>query len=224
MHQPRHFDLEISELKRSIVAMGDLAQQAVTLAVASINQPRAEARDEARLLEAKLDILHSQIEERGHQIIALHAPVAGDLRFLISALRIISDLEQIGDLAESICKRASYIARHRSVANPPDLAQLGDLAKTMVQQAIACFVTHDLVTARTVFDEEPVTDRLTKQCYRAIQSAMAAQPACIEEFTHLLRGVGHLEHVGDIAVSIAEEAVYVHDGRLLRHHRDDLKV
>jgi phosphate transport system protein len=224
MNTPRHFDLEISELKRSIVAMGDLALQSVALAVESINAPRVAVREEAKVIEQTLDEMHSQIEERGHQIIALHSPVAGDLRFLISSLRIISDLEQIGDLGESVCKRAAYIARHQSVPNPPDLAQLGALARNMVQQSIEAFVTHDLTRARAVFDEEPITDRLTKQCYKSIQQGMAETPGRIQEYTHLLRGVGHLEHIGDIAVSVAEEAVYVHDGRLLRHHREDLKV
>ena len=221
---PRHFDLEVSELKRSLVAMGDLALQSIALAVECIQAPRVSAREEAKLIETRLDDMHSQIEERGHQVIALHSPIASDLRFLISALRITSDLEQVGDLGYSICKRASFIARHKPVPNPPNLAQLGSLVRTMVQQAIESFVTHDLSRARSVFTEEPLTDRLTKQCYKAIQINMVETPDLIQEFTHLLRAVGHLEHAGDIAVSICEEAVYVHDGRLLRHHHEELKA
>jgi phosphate transport system protein len=224
MNSPRHFDLELSELKRALVAMGDLAQQSTSLAVECIQSPRVSAREEARGIETRLDDMHSQIEERGHQIIALHSPVAGDLRFLISALRITSDLEQVGDLGESICKRASFIARHQAVANPPDLAQLGSLVRTMMQQTVESFVTSDLARARAVFTEEPLSDKLTKQCYKAIQAGMLEFHGRIQEYTHLLRAVSHLEHIGDIAVSIGEEAVYVHDGRLLRHHHEDLKA
>ncbi len=128
----------------------------------------------------------------------------------------------MGDLAESVCKRATFIARHQRVHNPPDLAVLGALVVEMARQALDAFVAHDLVSARRVLEEEPRSDDLTKRCYKAIQAAMSEFPSQIQEYTHLLRAVGLLEHAGDIAVSIAEEAVYVHQGRLIRHKHDEL--
>lgn len=222
MSIPRHFDLELAELKRSLAGMGDLVRQALQHGVDAINEPRVAAREEARPIEERIDALHVQLEERCHQVIALHSPIASDLRLLISALRISSDLEQMGDLAESVCKRATFIARHQRVHNPADLPALGALVVEMARLALEAFITHDLACARQVMTEEERCDDMTKRCYKAIQAAMSEYPSQIQEYTHLLRAVGLLEHAGDIAVSVAEEAVYVHQGRLIRHKHDEM--
>lgn len=221
MTQIRHFDLELAELKRSLVSMGNIVEEALGLAVSAIQQPTLEARDRVGGIEERIDHLETQIEERCHQIISLQSPMAKDLRFLISATRITSDLEQVGDLAESIAKRAHYIARHQLVRNPEGLAPLGQLARGMVHQAIESFVGGDIEAGKRILLEEDDADRLTKTCYKEIQAAMQAQPDLIKEYTHLLRAVGHLEHTADIAVSIAEEAVYIHRGQLVRHHHPE---
>lgn len=222
MNNPRHFELDLAELKRSLVAMGNLVEQSLSLGVDALANPRVQAREEAHSIEERLDALDNEVEERAHRIIALQAPVASDLRLLISALRITNDLEQAGDLAESISKRASYIARHQAVGNPSGLPALGELVKRMVRECLQAFVSHDVSLSREVIAMEEDADRLTKECYREIQAAMAEKPDRIKEYTHLLRAVAHLEHIADIAVSIAEDAVYIAQGRSIRHHHEDL--
>jgi phosphate transport system protein len=216
----RHFDLELAELKRSLVEMGNLVEDMLALSVGAILAPNHDARDRAEELEERVDAAESAIEERCHQLIALQSPRARDLRFLISATRIASDLEQVADLAESIARRADYIVRHSQVPNPPELEPLGALARRMVNQALEAFVTGNLGVARHIHDEERQADERTRDCYHAIQAAMQEHPALIKEYTHLLRAVGHLEHTADIAVSIADEAVYIHRGDLVRHQHD----
>jgi phosphate transport system protein len=218
MNQIRHFDLELAELKRSLVGMSNLVEQTLQLAVQAIIEPSIKAKEEVGGIEERIDELDSAIEERCHQIISLQSPMARDLRLLISATRITSDLEQVGDLAESIAKRAYYIASHHRVRNPEALPVLGELAREMVHQSIEAFVGGDIATGRRILEEEEEADRLTKTCYHQIQDEMQKQPEFIKEYTHLLRAVGHLEHVADIAVSIAEESVYIHSGQLVRHH------
>ena len=220
MAQIRHFDLDLAELKRSLVAMGNLVEDMLALGVGTIVAPNLDARDRASALEERVDAAETMIEERCHQMIALQSPMARDLRFLISATRIASDLEQVGDLAESITKRADYIARHSPVANPECLNPLGTIARRMINQALEAFVTGNLGVARGIMGEEREADALTKLCYGGIQAAMQAHPELIKEYTHLLRAVGHLEHAADIAVSIADEAVYIHRGDLVRHQHD----
>ena len=217
MNQIRHFDIDLAELKRTLVSMGNLVERSLEMAVKTILQPTMEVRDEVGSIEQQIDALETAIEERCHQIIALQSPMAKDLRFLISATRITSDLEQVGDLAESVAKRAHYIARHQLVRNPDELGTLGALAREMVHQALEAFVSGEAETAKRILLEEDDADRLTKECYKGIQQAMQAQPELIKDYTHLLRAVGHLEHAADIAVSIAEEAVYIHRGQLIRH-------
>ena len=223
MNNFRHFELEIAELKRSLVGMGNLVEQSLSASVDAILSPRVEAREQARLIEERLDAMDTAIEERAHRIMALQQPMISDLRLLISALHICSDLEQVGDLCESIAKRATWIAKHNPVENPADLQELGRLVKDMIHGCLDAFVSSNTEMAKTVITQEDRSDDLTKLCYEAIQASMAKTPEKIREYTHLLRAVAHLEHIGDIAVAIAEESVYVHKGQMIRHHHEDLK-
>ena len=220
MSQIRQFDLELAELKRSLVGMGNLVEQALDLAIAAIQHPVSGVRARAKEIENRVDLLDTQIEERCHELIVLQSPMAKDLRLLISATRITSELEQVADLAEGIAKRAEFIAGHQAVVNPPQLGPLGDLAKRMVSQAMDAFVTGRFEQAGGILLEEDAADRMTKECYASIQVSMQATPEKITEYTHLLRAVGHLEHIADIAVSIAEEAVYIYRGHLVLHPRE----
>lgn len=223
MNNFRHFELEIAELKRSLVGMGNLVEQSLSASVDAILCPRVDAREQARLLEERLDAMDTAIEERAHRIMALQQPMISDLRLLISALHICSDLEQVGDLCESIAKRATWIAKHSQVENPSDLPELGRLVKEMIHGCLDSFVSSNTEMAKTVITQEDRSDDLTKMCYEAIQTSMAKTPDKIREYTHLLRAVAHLEHIGDIAVAIAEESVYVHKGQMIRHHHEDLR-
>jgi phosphate transport system protein len=222
MTQVRHFDKELAELKRSLVNMGDLVKRSLTISVEAILNPVVEAREQCRVIEEQLDTLEIAIEDRCHQIIALQQPMAGELRLVISSMRITSDLEQIGDLAESIAKRSAYIARHERVENPLALVELGQLVTGMVQHAMEAFVTGNLSLARGVITDENHADDLTKLCYEGIQTNMQAQNGKIREYTHLLRAASLLEHIADIAVSIGEETVYIYRGTNIRHHHDNL--
>jgi phosphate transport system protein len=218
----RHFELELVDLKRSLVGMGGLVEQSLKTACDAIQSPSVGAREQVRGIEERLDILDVEIEDRCHQIMALQHPVASDLRLLISALHITADLEQIGDLAESICKRASFIARNTRIENPEELAILANLATEMVHLSLDAFISGTTDQAGHVMALEKSADQMTKRCYEWIQVAMAEHTDHIREYTHLLRAVAHLEHIADIAVAVAQEAVYVHLGRNVRHRHDGL--
>jgi phosphate transport system protein len=222
MNQIRHFDLDLAELKRSLVNMGNLVERSLGIAVDAILRPTVEAREQCRVIEEQLDTLETAIEDRCHQIIALQQPMAGELRLVISSMRITSDLEQVGDLAESVAKRASYIARHQLVDNPTAISPLGAVVLSMVRHAMEAFVTGNLALARGVITDENQADALTKQCYEGIQTRMQERNDQIREYTHLLRAASLLEHIADIAVSIGEETVYIYRGTNIRHHHDIL--
>ena len=222
MSQLRHFEIEIAELKRSIVNMGNLVDRALTTAVEGILHPTANVRDRVGAIEDQLDAMETMIEDRSHQILALQSPMARDLRMLISSMRISSDLEQIGDLSQSLAKRATYIACHQSVSNPTQLQPLARLVTSMVSRAMDLFVVGNLEVAKSLVADEILSDQLTKDCYGDIQALMTSDGGKIREYTHLLRAVSLLEHIGDIAISITEEAVYVHTGKLFRHNHQDM--
>ena len=222
MTQTRTLDLELAELKRQIVSMSDLVGQGLAIGIKAIMHPHVEAKSEAKLIEMRLDEMESVIEDHCHRVIALQAPRASDLRFLISAMRITADLEQVGDLAESVSKRATYIARNNAIENPPELSELTALTQNVLRNAMEAFISGSLDKAKQVFIEEKRSDELTKVCYRWLQSRMAERSDRVSELTHLLRAVGHLEHISDIAAAIAEESVYIHKAALIRHHHEDV--
>jgi phosphate transport system protein len=217
----RHFDLELADLKRSLVSMGNMVERTLSIAVDAIISPTVEAREQCRVLEDQLDTLENAIEDRCHHIIALQQPMAGELRLVIAAMRITSDLEQIGDLAESLAKRAAFIARNKGATNPPQIETLGRLVLGMNRHAMEAFITGNLSLASGVITDEDQSDDLTKQCYEGIQNLMRSDPDRIREYTHLLRAASLLEHIGDIAVSIADETVYLHKGTIVRHHHHE---
>jgi phosphate transport system protein len=222
MNHVRRFDQELADLKQLLVSMGDLVEAALTIGVDAILKPMAGVRATAGELEERIDQLDIQIEERCHSLMVLQSPMASDLRFLISATRITSDLEQAADLAESVAKRADYIARHHAVENPEHLAPLGELTRTMLRQALEALITGRFDEANGILIEEDQADRLTKHCYAAIQHAMQREPEFIAEYTHLLRAASKLEQIADIAVAIAEQAVYIHRGHLVMHPKEDV--
>jgi phosphate transport system protein len=221
MNLIRHFDLELADLKRSLVSMGNMVERTLSIAVNAIITPTIEAREQCRVLEDQLDTLENAIEDRCHHIIALQQPMAGELRLVIAAMRITSDLEQIGDLAESLAKRAAFIARNKGATSLPQIETLGRLVLAMNRHAMEAFITGNLSLASGVITDEDQSDDLTKQCYEGIQDLMRSDPDRIREYTHLLRAASLLEHIGDIAVSIADETVYLHKGTINRHHHHE---
>ncbi len=222
MSQIRHFDLELADLKRSLVSMGNMVERSLSIAVEAIIRPTVEAREQCRVLEEQLDTLETAIEDRCHQIIALQQPMAGELRLVIAAMRITADLEQVGDLAESVAKRASFIARNKGAEIPAQIETLGRLTLGMQRHAMEAFITGNLNLARGVITDEDHSDALTKQCYEQLQNLMRNDPDRIREYTHLLRAASQLEHIADVAVSIAEETVYIYKGMNIRHHHEQI--
>jgi phosphate transport system protein len=218
----RTFELELADLRRNLVAMGGLVEQAATQAVEALAAPTAEAKQRASDLDDRLDAMQEDLEQRIHRLLALQNPMVRDLRLAVSSLRIVALFEQIGDLAEGVSKRAAWIARHRLVANPEPLSELGRVVVQMIREAAEAYVTGSTELAKRMTEEESVSDRLTKSCFEGIQVAMALRPELIKEYTHLLRAVANLEHMGDLAVLIAEEAIFIHSGKNMSHHLKEL--
>jgi phosphate transport system protein len=210
------FEIELAALKRALAGMGGIAETMLEQAVTAILAPNEEAHERIHDLECRVDDLEIEIEEQCHRLIALRAPLARDLRFLISSTRIAMQVEQIADLARALAKRARFIARHRRVRNPPRLAELASVARGMVRQAMDAFISGDPTAIDGVFMAEPDADELARRCFEVIQDEMANDPSRMAEHTHLLRAVGHLEHIGDITVSMAREALFIRSGRMTR--------
>jgi phosphate transport system protein len=146
--------------------------------------------------------------------------MARDLRFLVSATRVASELERIADLAESVVVQADVIGHALVITNPPQLTRLGEIAQLMTHQALQALSSDDWELLKLIETEEDQADSLTKECYSYIQFMMESDRSQIHAYSALLRAVGNLEVIADIARAIAKETQYIHRGLFVRHHHD----
>lgn len=211
------FARELARLDATLARMAGVVGQELDVAIAGLLAPDREVRERTRPLEREVDDLDSTIERSGQELMALQAPVASDLRRVLCAMRIAVALENIGDLAESVAKRARYLARHHVPPTPEPVARLAHAAVAAYRAAVATLADGTVDSARRVFALEDECDALQKECFIALRDAIAADPAHVAEYTHLLRAVGRLESISDLANEIVEEAWFLHHGVSLRH-------
>jgi phosphate transport system protein len=218
----RHFDRQLRTLDDRVAEMAGLVDQALDLAIAGLLQPYVEVRERARELESRVDALDSAVEEASQALMALQSPVAADLRRLITTMRMAVVLENIGDEAERLAKRARYLARHNAPPLPQPLADLAAAVLATYRQAVPVLRTGDCAAGRSVMRLEAETDRLTKVAYKAVGAAMKTDLERLGEYSHLLRAIGRLENAADLSLQLVEEAVFLHHGVSIRHNHDAL--
>jgi phosphate transport system protein len=208
---------EISKLKKSILTMGAVVEERVLLSVKAVHE-----RDEklARKIidgDPEVDRLEVDLEEECLKILALHQPVAIDLRFIIAVIKINSDLERIADLAVNIAERAAFLAAQAKIEIHPDLSVMSEKAKTMVKQCLDAFVNMDTALAKAVIRTDDEVDGLNRSMYKSLESGMVEKPERIECLIHLLSVSRYLERIADHATNIAEDVIYMIKGEIVRH-------
>jgi phosphate transport system protein len=223
MTQPRSLDLNINALQQSLVEMGEEVEKLLALAIGNISTPVAESRYQAAEIERRIDGMEIAIEDRCHHLIALQTPMTRDLRFLISSTRVAAELARIAELSQAVVKRSDFIARHKLISNPPQLGMLGELAQRMTHQALKALGDDDTDGVKGLGEQEVLADSLTQECYRFIQFMMESCRNEINAYSQLLRAVGHLEHITDIAGSIAAETLFIQHGLFIRRKTGNLQ-
>jgi len=159
------------------------------------------------------------VEEDCLKILALHQPVAIDLRFIVAVLKINNDLERIGDIAVNIARRAVYLNSQEPMDIPVDLAGLA--GKAMLRQSLDSLVNMDASLARSVCTADDEVDEMDRQIQKQIKGRIRAVPERVDYPTQLLRVSRHLERIADHATNIAEDVIYMTDGEILRHRAED---
>jgi len=209
-----HLIREITGLKKLVLALSALVEENVRQAV------RAVSRRDPTLAQAVIDgdnVVDQQevaIEEECLKILALHQPVAHDLRFLVSILKLNHTLERIGDLAVNIAKRAKYLAAQPRLDVPIDFTNIADKAQAMLHKSLDALINMDLNLARVAEDE---VDALNRETYAQVKDLLRERPDEIETLITLLNVSRHLERIADHASSIAEDVVYLIEGKIIRH-------
>ncbi len=216
-----HLQRELDNLKKAILTLSAMAEQSVrdaTLAVTKRDEALARSVIEK---DVELDQMEVEIEETCLKILALHQPVAIDLRFIIAVLKINSDLERVGDLAVNVAERAVFLATQPKVDAVFDFATMADKAKTMLKQSLDALVNFDAKLAYAVCQSDDEIDALNRDMYLMVQQAIHLHPEHTESLIHILSTSRHLERIADHATNIAEDVIYMVQGEIVRHRTEE---
>jgi phosphate transport system protein len=214
----RHFQEELDILKTRLLEMGGLAEERVRSAVQGLTE-----RDFAQIErvvhgDEPVNALHMEIDDRCLKLLALHQPVAADLRAVMVGVKINTDLERVGDLAVNIAEASKRYATHPPVKRLIDIPRMADIAQAMLRDALDSYVNQDIVLAQHVLNEDDKLDALKTQIFRELLTFMLHDPATIEPSLDLILVSRHLERIGDHATNIAEDVIFLVSARDVRHH------
>jgi phosphate transport system protein len=212
-----HFLEELAALKERLLAMGGLAEDAVRRSVDGLARRDLAAIDRVLTGDEPVNEAHIDIDDRCFRILALQHPLATDLRMILAAVKINSDLERVGDLAVNIAEAAHRYLMHPPVKPLIDVPRMADIAQQMLRDALDAFVRRDVVAAHEVCRKDDQLDGLKTQIFRELISYMLADPSRVEPALDLILISRHLERIGDHATNIAEDVIFMVSARDVRH-------
>lgn len=217
-HQ-RYFDRDLDELKQKLVRMAATAETMIDLAIQELTTRDETVVEGVPGYEQEVNRLQLEIDEMVQTLIATHQPVAGDLRFLLAATRINSELERIGDLAINITEAAVTVVHQPELKPLIDIPRMAQLSRGMVSDSLRAFVTGDALLAQRVILSDDQVDALKNQVIRELLTYMMADAKAIERALSLILISRHLERIADHATNVAEDVIYVVQGKDVRHPR-----
>jgi phosphate transport system protein len=215
-----HFDQELTQLKDELLRMSGLAEQSVAESLKALVSRDAALAQKVHADDKQLDRLQMEIDERSVGLIALRQPKARDLRFIIVAMKIAAELERIGDQAVNIAHRAEDVNREPLVKPLLDIPQMAELARGMIHDALDAFAYAKPDAARAVITRDQQVDSLNRQVHRELTSFMIEDPHTITCALALMSVSRNLERIADHTTNIAEDVVYLYEGRDIRHQTD----
>ena len=220
-HVVRHFQEELEQLKGRLLEMGGLEEEHVRLAVKGLVDRDRDLIDRVMVSDGAVNALHIEIDQRCFTLLALYQPMAVDLRAIVAAVKINTDLERVGDLAINIVEAARQYVQHPPVKKLIDIPRMATIAQAMLRDALDAFVRRDTALAQRVLDQDDVLDDLKTQIFRELITYMLQTPATIEPALDLILISRHLERIGDHATNIAEDVIFMVSAKDVRHHAQE---
>lgn len=218
----RHLIKEMEKLKRKIMGLSAIVEERLQKAVTALSGLDSEVAENVISADIEIDHMEVDIEEEALKLLALHQPVANDLRMIISILKMDSDLERIGDLAVNIAERARFLAAQgRMPSVPLDFATMARKAQVMLHHSLDALVNLDAVLASQVCSDDDEVDRMNQEMYDLIKDGIRKNPDEIDSLIHCLSISRHLERIADLATNIAEDVIYMVSGEIVRHKAED---
>jgi len=216
-HTDKEFDEELRTLREALYAMGVRCEQQMTAAMTALDQRDDAAAQQVIANDELIDQDEIEIDELAFRILATRQPVASDLRFIVMALKFVTDLERIGDLAGSIAKRGLELSRLPPLGAHVDLHRLSDLVQENLRAALDSFLTRNADRATAVIQADKEIDRLNAQLFAQLLAHVAADPSTVTRVLPLTSVCRSLERIGDHVKNLAEQVVYMVKARDVRH-------
>src|SRR5574337_251414 len=213
----RRFDQQLAALRKNLIQMASLVETSIANAVKSLIERDSEL---ARLVvqnDEQVDTLELEIDKQCVDLLALRQPLAIDLRFITSSIKITNNLERMGDLAVNIAERVIPLCREPQLKPLIDIPRMATITQTMVKDSIDAFVNRDTALARSVYERDSTVDSLNDQIFRELLTYMMQDPANITRAVHLILISRHLERIADHSTNIAEEVVYIVKAKVVKH-------
>ena len=215
-----HLFRDLESVRQDLLAMGGLVEEAIDRSItALVNRDGALV---AKVLEGEevIDQKEVDIAENCLKILALHQPVASDLRFVVACMMVNNDLERMADLAVNIAERAEFLTDHEPISIPEDLIGMTTTTRQMVRDSLDSLVNEDAKLAREIIQRDDEVDDTHRLMYRTVQDHIRENPDTLDEAVHILSVSRQLERIADHATNIAEEVIFMVDGQIIRHQPD----
>jgi phosphate transport system protein len=217
----RHFHDQLSQVKVRLLTMSGEAEAALRLAVEALLERDTEKAAQVIAGDRVIDGMEVEIEEASVELIALHQPMARDLRTLIATIKIATDLERVGDHAVNLAESAIRLAKARPIAPEPEIVEMARLAREMLADALEAFVRDDAAAGREVCMRDDKVDALNRSVFRILLTHMMEDPHIIGVALDLFLVSRNLERVADLATNIGEDVVFLVEGKSIKHHAED---
>jgi phosphate transport system protein len=216
----RLFDEELKNLKEKLLRMAGLVEESVELAVEAIKDRKDELSQGVLKNEEQINLLDVEVDETCLRLMALRQPMAGDLRFITSAMKIDSELERMGDLAVNVSEQAFILNKLPPLKPLLDIPRMARLAQAMIRDSINAFINRDEALARSVCERDDEVDALDEQIFRELLTYMMEDAANISRAVALILVSRNLERMADHATNIGEDVIYLAKGKTIKHHID----
>ena len=215
-----HFQKELRGLKEDLLKMAALVEEAINTAVQSLVKRDSDLARKTFEGEDRINGMEIDIEDKCLKLLALRQPMAADLRFITSAMKIITDLERMGDQAVNIAERALSLNQEPPLKPYIDIPRMAEIAMSMVRDVLDSFVRRDPKLARSVCERDDLVDGLNDQVFRELLTFMISDPTTIQRAVHLMIISRCLERIADHATNIAEDVIFTIDALVIKHHAD----
>ena len=214
----RHFEEELQQLKEKLLRMSSLVEDSINLSIKSLVERDALLAQRVITIDDAIDAIEIEVDELCLKLLALQQPQARDLRFITGSLKIVNDLERMGDLAVNIAHRSIDLLKAPLLKPLIDIPRMANLAQAMLKDCLNAFVNDDVQLAREVCVRDDDVDKLNVQIFRELLTYMLEDPTSVQRAVDLILVAKNLERIADHSTNIAEDVIYIVEARIVKHN------